>query len=383
MPRFPAEGRSAQGLSDRVYTRLLDRARASGRLIAPLHVGDTYREPLFEARAEAQRAADHPRLHNYAPVQGEPALREAASRYLARRHGASIAPEAIQVLAGGTSGLNVIAQVLFDAGDELLLPSPFWPLIRGIARAHGATPVELPFWTRCGAPGFDVEGALEGAITARTAAIYVNSPNNPTGAALDEARIEALADVAERHALWVICDEAYEEIYFGDPPPAVWLHPRIRERALVVHTLSKSYGLAGSRVAFVHGPEPVMSAVRGAQTFLTYCAPRPLQLGAARALDQGDAWLAESRVLYADAARAAAEALRVPAPTAGTFLFFDTARLGGEAFLERCADAGVILTPGAAAGADYARWARLCFTAVPPGELERALDLLEALAAPA
>jgi N-succinyldiaminopimelate aminotransferase len=129
-----------------------------------------------------------------------------------------------------------------------------------------------------------------------------------------------------------------------------------------------------------------MSAVRGAQTFLTYCAPRPLQVGVARALDEGDAWLEASRRLYGAAARAAATALGVPAPSAGTFLFFDASRYvaegaaSGDAFLEACADEGVILTPGSVAGADYARWARLCFTAVPPEELDRALTVLAALA---
>ncbi len=383
MPRHPGHGRAAEGLTDRVYTALVGRAAASGRPVAPLHVGDTYREPLAAARAEEQRAAEHPRLHNYAPVEGEPALRAAIERYMIRRHGERIDPEALQVLCGGTSGVNVVLKALVDAGEEVLVPSPFWPLVRGIVRSQGATAVEVPFWTRIGEPGFDPAAALEAAVTERTVALYLNSPNNPTGHAIDAAALDAIADVVERHGLWVLSDEAYEEIYFDDAPPVpVFRHPRLRARTLAIHTLSKSYGLAGARVAFVHGPAEAMRAVRGLQTFLTYCAPRPLQLGAAAALDRGDAWLAESRRLYGDAARAAAECGGVPAPRGGTFLFFDASPyLAADdatsmPFLEACADAGVVMTPGSAAGTAYARWARLCYTAVPPDELARALDAL-------
>jgi N-succinyldiaminopimelate aminotransferase len=106
-----------------------------------------------------------------------------------------------------------------------------------------------------------------------------------------------------------------------------------------------------------------------------------MQFAAARALAEGDAWLDEARRAYADAARAAAAVASVPAPEAGPFLFFDAAPFfwPGEAldgFLERCLEAGVLLTPGPASGRDFESWVRLCFTAVPPGELRQALHRL-------
>jgi N-succinyldiaminopimelate aminotransferase len=147
------------------------------------------------------------------------------------------------------------------------------------------------------------------------------------------------------------------------------------------HSVSKAYGLAGARVGFTHGPSELMQVVRGVQTFYTYCAPRPLQLGAARALADGDSWLADARTLYGAAGRSAAEAIGIPAPEGGTFLFFDTRPYrrpdeGAMAFLERCLDAGVMLTPGTASGEAYQDWARLCFTCVPQAQLDEALALL-------
>jgi N-succinyldiaminopimelate aminotransferase len=121
-----------------------------------------------------------------------------------------------------------------------------------------------------------------------------------------------------------------------------------------------------------------MEIIRGVQTFYSYCAPRPMQFGAAAALRHGDGWLAEMRATYARAGRAAAHALQIPEPEGGTFLFFDLAPFirKGEtptAVLERCVDAGVMLTPGTACGTAFERWARLCFTSVPEPELHEAL----------
>jgi len=152
----------------------------------------------------------------------------------------------------------------------------------------------------------------------------------------------------------------------------------LRERTIATHTLSKSYGLAGARIGYLHGPEEVMRTIRGVQTYQTYCAARPMQLGAAQALALGDEWLSHARTAYREAAEKTAKALGVPVPSGGTFLFFDASphlRKGEPllGFLDRCLDAGVLLTPGAASGRGYGNWARVCFTSVPPDELEDAL----------
>ena len=380
MPRHPSLSSAIAGLSADVYSALAERARRRGGKVHPLHVGDTYLDPPEGARAEAQRTADHPRLHNYAPVQGEPALLSAIHRRLARR-GLDVDPGCVQVMPGATTGLAVVLAGLLDPGDELLLPSPFWPLIRGLAATRGCTAVEVPFFMRLDEQGFDPEAVLEQAVTARTAAIYVNTPHNPTGRVLPDEVVEAIARVARRHDLWVIADDAYEDLVYGPPHRPLWLRADLADRVVASHTLSKSYAFAGGRVGWVHGPPDAMRAIRGVQVFNAYCAPRPMQLGAARALDEGDGWLAETRRLYGAAGAEAAAALGLAPPEAGTFLFFDGARYfrhgeGLPGFLERCCDAGVLLTPGPAAGRDYGSWVRLCFTAVPPGELADALARL-------
>lgn len=384
MPRFASPSATTATLSTGVFSGLGERARSHTGPLYPLHVGDTWREPWKGGRVENLAPADHPLLYTYAPVQGEPSLLAAARDKIARRSGRLIDPEALCVVSGATSGLSVVAQTILDPGDEVLLPAPFWPLIRGIIASRGATPVQVPLWDRLADPGFDLEATLERAITPRTVALYLNSPHNPTGGMLTPDLAAACARIARRHDLWVLSDEVYEDLYYGDTPPEpLWARDDLIDRAIVVHSLSKAYGYAGARVGYAHGPRAVMQAVRATQTFQVYCAPRPMQLGAARLIAHADDWLAETRELYREAADKTARAFGVATPAGGTFLFVDAARWlppgvsDAMPFLERCLDeAGVLLTPGLSSGDAYATWVRLCFTSVAPARLDEALDKL-------
>ena len=382
MARFPNPSNTAATLSDAVYSSLAAKARSHRGPVYALQVGDTWLEPPEFARAEAQRAADHPRLHAYSPVQGEPDLLEAIQARLLARDGERVERDDIQVMLGATAGLAVVIDTIFDPGDEVIILAPYWPLIRGMIASRGAVPVEVPFFDRLGRPGFDAEAAVARAVGPRTAGIYVNTPNNPTGRVIPAEVVTAVARLARRHGLWVLSDDVYEDLCYVERPPPIWTHPDLRERTLATHSFSKAYALAGARVGYTHGPSAVMRAIRGVQTFKTYCAPRPFQHAAARVLREGDAWLASARATYAEAGRRAAEALGVPPPEAGSFLFLDASAFfrPGETlqgFLERCLDdAGVLVTPGSAAGVAYGSFVRLCYTVVPPAELDLALAAL-------
>eukprot|EP00004_Rigifila_ramosa_P019868 TRINITY_DN510_c0_g1_i3.p1 TRINITY_DN510_c0_g1~~TRINITY_DN510_c0_g1_i3.p1 ORF type:complete len:638 (+),score=110.52 TRINITY_DN510_c0_g1_i3:294-2207(+) len=386
-PHFPQTSPSAASLSANVYSDLMTRAANSGKPVIPLHVGDTYLEPIAGARAEAQQSAATARLHGYSPPVGEPRLVRAIQDKMQRRAQVSVPAESLQVTVGGTAGFTVIAAAVLDPGDDVLLLSPFWPLIRGIFASRGANAIQVPLFTELPeagtgkAAGFDVEAYLERFVTPRTTAVYVNTPSNPTGRVLGAGHIDGLARFAKKHGLWVISDDAYLDIYYTSTPPApLWAHPDLAERCLSNFTMSKGYGLAGSRVGWIHGPVSVMPVVRGAQTFLTYCASKPMQLGAAAALESGDAWQEEARTLYRAAGYKLADALGVARPEGSTFLFLDVrpfvqrGRVASAAdLLGRLADRGVLCAPGSACGSSFEHYVRVCYTVVPPGDLDRAI----------
>jgi N-succinyldiaminopimelate aminotransferase len=385
MPHFPELVSTAQHMSAGVFGKTTQAGPEKPDRVFSLHVGDTYLEPLPAARAEAQHSAELPGLHQYSATQGEPRLLKAIVEKLKKRSGITVDQANVQVMPGATAAMGIICSTLVDAGDEVIIPSPFWPLIRGAVRARGATAVEVPLYSRLDEPGFDPVAAIEAAITPRTVALYINAPNNPTGRVLPERALAQIAQLAERHALWIISDEAYEDIWFGDAAPAsVFARPDFAARTLATHSVSKAYALAGARIGYTHGPRQTMDTIRGVQTFYSYCAPRPMQYAAARAIEQGDSWLTQMRAIYGSAGRAAARALEQRAPEGGTFLFFDLSPFMKRSenlsdVLDRCAEAGVLLTPGTACGADFTTWARLCFTTVPEPDLHEALRRLRAV----
>ena len=383
MPNYPNNASTTASLTTYVFTSLRKRIAEHPGPLYRLHIGDTYLDPLPVAQAQAQRTDENEGLHRYAAVQGQPELLDAIAEKLRRRSGVRVPLENLQVTAGATAGLSTACQALLDPGDEVLVLAPFWPLSAGIVAARGAVAVQVPFYDKLTNAEFDPEAALESAITPRTVAIYVNTPNNPTGVALSDDVLDMLAKVAARHNLWVMSDEVYEDLWLGPHElTPLWTRPNLAQRTVAIHSMSKGYGLAGARVGWVHGPSEAMRAIRAVQTFHSYCASKPMQLAAARALLEGEAWLKMARDAYREAALLTSQALNLPMPAGGTFVFFNVkgwlpdGEEDASLFLHRCLDEGVVITPGAASGEAYRSWVRVCFTCVPLTDLREGLSVV-------
>lgn len=367
-----------------VFTRLAGRIAGLRHPVAPLHVGDTYLRPPAGCALHELDPEDGPPLNRYLAPQGALELRAA----LADRAGvpslAPIDPDRVVVTPGATGALSAIAAATLEPGDEVLVLAPYWPLIVGLIRAQGGRPVEVPV--------LGLEAALvervAAAVGPRTVAIYLNSPNNPSGAILSADTLAGLAQVARRHGLWLWADEVYAELSYVGPPPRV--AAAAPELTISVGSFSKAYGMAGHRCGWAVLPEApgLRDALWKTSTHQSYGAPTAAQVAGLRALERGGAWLDAARSAYAEAGRAAAVRLGVPSPAAGTFLFLDV----GEAlrtdlseddalhdFLVRCLDAGLLLAPGRSCGADYGRYVRLCFTSAPPAVVAAAVDRLAGL----
>lgn len=369
MPRSPDISPAVAAMRGGIFSAVAHRIASLEGEVYPLHVGDTWMEPPPGARMEDQRVAAHPGMHRYGPLQGLPAL---VSAIAARRE---IDPGRLLISAGATAGLDAVCRTLLEPGDEVLLLAPYWPLIRGIVSNAAGVPVDVPFFGLDGT----VEQRLEAKRTDRTVALYVNTPNNPTGAVLTAEELAQIAAFARRHNLWILSDEVYERYAFQRGH--VSLAPMAPERCFTAFSFSKAYGMAGNRLGYLVGPsEALILEVRKVSTHTWYAAPTAAQLAGLAAIEQGEDWLDAARRSYQDTGDRAAALLGLPPPEGGTFLFFDVAhRLdarGLQGFLWDCLDDNLILAPGPSFGHDYGTWVRLCFTAVPPEVTLRGVEKL-------
>jgi N-succinyldiaminopimelate aminotransferase len=379
VPRYPETSPNVRAVPGAVYSALVDRLRGRSGETWPFQVGDTWREPAPGCRMEdLPTTAEWPGLHRYAPVEGLPALIDALVDRARRTSGLSVERNEVLVTAGATGGIGAVVGGLVAPGEEVLLLAPYWPLVAGIVRSFGALPV--PIDTTALVTPAEFASAVARAITPRTALLYVNTPNNPTGRVLDAAVLDQLVGVARDHDLWLLADEVYEDYAYRTPHvPARALLP---ERTLAAHSFSKAFGMAGNRTGWLVGPKDAMDAVRKVGVHSFYAAPTAGQLAGARALERAAPWIADARAEYQATGAAAADRLGLPHPEGGTFLFFDVARhldgRGLDGFLARCADQGILLAPGTSFG-PFPTWVRLCFTAVDPQRTLRGVEVLARL----
>jgi aspartate/methionine/tyrosine aminotransferase len=391
---MPSLSRTASALRASVFAdlapRIEERARRGGDLIE-LHIGDTHRPPPEEARfGRIETAAFDEALYRYGSVAGLPALKEAfAERLAARGFGPRDATAAnVLVGCGATHALFCAARAVLDPGDEVLVAAPYWPLSVGVLRAAGALPVEVPLTHRLYAdPALDPAAVFEEALTPRTRAIYFITPNNPDGKVFSAEQLARIARLAVARNLWVIADEVYADYVYTGAHVSIARLDGMAERTLTAYSLSKSHALAGARVGFVVGPEPVVSLARRVATHTVFNVPLASQRLALAALRAPSVWSDTSRAAYREARDAVMQALaplqgtsasprlRAYAPEGGSYVFVDFApSLVGyplRGLLERAIDKGVLLAPGDGFGDAFVTWARLCFTGV---RLDRVLE---------
>jgi N-succinyldiaminopimelate aminotransferase len=381
MPRPPNVAAHLASIPGSVYSTLAGRLERFGGETYPLHVGDNWMEPAPGLRMEDLTVAEYPGLHRYTSVHGLPALLDAIVERERAKTGLELDREHVLITAGATGGLGAVAGALLDPGDEFLILAPYWPLIEGIVRSFHGTPVAVPVLAGEVATTEEAVAAVESRRGVRTVALYLSTPNNPTGRVLPRAWVEALVEWARRHDLWVLTDEVYEAfLYRGEHVRALPLAP---ERTFLAQTFSKCYGMTGNRCGYVVGPKSVMGELRKVSTHTFYSTPTASQVAAVRALaGPGDAWAAEVREQYRDTGRRAAERLGLPAPEGSTFLFLDVASAlderGLAGLLERCVERGLLVAPGPSFG-PYPTHVRVCYTAVEPVRALRGVEILAGL----
>jgi aspartate aminotransferase len=250
---------------------------------------------IVEAAVEACR---QPRFHRYTPAGGLPELKDAVAAKTKRDSGFEISPAQVLITNGGKQAVYEAFATLCDPGDEVLLPAPYWTTYPEAIRLAGGVPVEVHTDE---SSGYRVGVAqLEAARTERTKVLLWCSPSNPTGAVASPAEVEAIGRWAVEHGIWVVADEIYEHLVYGDAthvsmPVAV---PELAEQCVVVNGVAKTYAMTGWRVGWLIGPLDVVRAATNLQSHATSNVANVSQVAALEALTGDLSAVAEMRSAF-------------------------------------------------------------------------------------
>jgi N-succinyldiaminopimelate aminotransferase len=250
---------------------------------------------IVDRVVETLRTGQH---NQYAPGPGTAALREAVANHAERFYGLHIDPvTGVVVTSGATEGIFAAILGLVDPGDEVIVLEPFYDsYVPNIIMAH-ATPVFVPLhpptWT------LDPD-ELRAAFSAKTRAIILNTPHNPTGRIFTQEELSLIAELCIEHDVTVICDEVYEHLTFGDARyiPISTL-PGMFERTVAVSSSGKLFSSTGWKIGWVYGPPALIEGVGRAHQFITFAVHHPTQEAIAYALNLPDSYYTEFRTMYA------------------------------------------------------------------------------------
>jgi aspartate aminotransferase len=257
--------------------------KAAGQEVLDFSVGEPDQGTPAHVVAAGTRAIEAGRTR-YPPAAGLPELRSAvADRYRAD-FGADFAPEEVAITVGGKQAYLLACLALLDRGDEMVIPTPHWPTFSEAVRLAGGKPVlvKTPEDT-----GFAVTAKLLAkAVTPKTKVLLVNSPCNPTGAAVDRAEMDRLLALAKRKRLTLLYDDTYAQLSFGPEGPLrlEGLRAQAPDRFVVVGTASKTYCMTGWRIGWVLGPKALTDACAALVSHSTQGPSTFAQVGAVEAL---------------------------------------------------------------------------------------------------
>ena len=256
-------------------------ADAGGRVF-PFHLGDLNFPTPAHIVAAAEQAL-HEGKTGYCPNGGIPALRESLAADVNLRRGTSYTADNISIQPGGKPVISKFIQICMNPGDEVLYPSPGYPIYESQINYYGGKGV--PYGFIAGDKGFFIDIAgLERSITSRTRILIVNDFQNPTGAACSAEERKKLADLACRHDLTVLLDEAYFEMQYEMPAQSLVSFPGMTERSIILYTFGKKFAMTGWRLGAAIGPAEAIRLITQLNTNAESCTTHFIQYAGLAAL---------------------------------------------------------------------------------------------------
>ncbi|MEU1675885.1 pyridoxal phosphate-dependent aminotransferase [Streptomyces roseifaciens] len=243
--------------------------KAAGRPVIGFGAGEPdFPTPGYIVEAAVEACRD-PKNHRYTPAGGLPELKAAIAAKTLRDSGYQVEASQVLVTNGGKQAIYEAFAAILDPGDEVIVPAPYWTTYPESIRLAGGVPVDV---VADETTGYRVSvEQLEAARTERTKVLLFVSPSNPTGAVYSREQVEAVGRWAAEHGLWVLTDEIYEHLVYGDAEfsslPVVV--PELRDKCIVVNGVAKTYAMTGWRVGWVIAPQDVIKAATNLQSHAT------------------------------------------------------------------------------------------------------------------
>ena len=361
---------------------LAKQAKGRGEDVIVLSVGDpdfATPEAVIDRALKALRDGDT----HYTSILGHDELREAIVDRHQKSSGQTVDISQVITTSGAQNALFACSLCLLDAGDEAIVLQPMYVTYEATIQAPGATLVPVVLDAE---RGFRLDReTLQNAITERTRAIFYASPSNPTGVALNREELELIAEVAERHDLWIIADEVYADFVFDDQFDHIASLPGMAERVITIGSLSKSYAMSGWRVGWAIGPPEMIANMEKLALCMLYGLPGFIQQAGAEALQHCADDLQSMREIYRArrdylfAAFSAIPGLEPLLPEAGMFMMLEVSGSGYSAgdFTRALYEAtGVSVLDATAFGASAAGYVRVSYT-VGDDELQEACNRIK------
>lgn len=256
--------------------------KSQGHTVYPFHLGDmdlATPENIVEAAFRALRDGKN----GYCPPAGILPLREALSADVGASHGLALGPQNVVIEPGGKPVIGKFILALMNPGDEVLYPSPGYPIYESQIEFHGG--VARPYGYLEGAENFELDfEALEAQVSPRTRILIFNNLQNPTGAESSPAELERVAEFALRHDLAVLCDEAYWDIRYSGQSRSLASLPGMAERSVILYTFSKKFAMTGWRLGAAVGPAAIVDVIAKLNVNDESCSNHFIQYGALEGL---------------------------------------------------------------------------------------------------
>ena len=326
-------------------------------------------------KAAAKAALDANDTH-YPPGNGYPYLLEAISRFEEREHGLHYGPEEILVTVGATEALFASLHTILNPGDEVIIPTPAFGLYEALVQLCGATPVFLPTEEN----RFQIDpAALAAAITERTKAVILTSPNNPTGCIYAKETLAAVHECLREKPVFVLCDDVYRTLVYSGEYHSFAEFQDMRERIIIVNSFSKPYAMTGWRLGWVMADAPLRERL---QVFHQYCVtsvPSFVQKACVAALESDTTEITEIFRRRRDYVyrRLTDMGLSVQEPEGAFYMFINIQRYGMDSltFCERMLKEGLVgVIPGIYFGTEGYMRLSYCYS---DADLKEGLDRIE------